>query len=574
MWHKHPLKNLVLALSATFFLLATWPYPWYIILVGGLSIYIIHRMVSRKISLATCTLTFWERMYLYGVDLSVGYYLAQTSEYYLPSVEKISPLCYYLIGFGAIPFVHFVYGWIWSQLRSPVILFCKSLKRHEKYLLGFSMLFLTTSLLYSSFQSSVWVAPTDASPENVEYLKQVQSHELEGWNPLWNKENVSQNFFFSTDCATWTLFQGESCWTINRFPHPWYSYVLFPFYPILYMVAGGLWLLKFGCWHYAFAGAMGLLQIFLWVTGGIFLKKLLEEVTDTIFSSSAMLFYLFSFPVLFTGIPERLILSLFTLLVFLYFRKFHRNTSEPTSFSSVDYILGLSAVGTTMASLLMVGVAWLQSLGERRNFGKKFLTIAIVFLATTILLAPSIMLNIGSRIHGCFAYTPDKLEDCQQYTQYIHFLESNLFWPSWKEVSFLKGNENFPFRLAIVDSSPKDIPQIYLVTGGMIGFFCLLSLILYRKSWFVQMAGIWFLFSVFLLGVLGYGAKLNEMTLYVTYFSWAILPLAVLPLYSLFRFRPTLASILVLGMALFALSQNAYFSLEILNLAKDIYTVP
>ncbi|MDO4584463.1 MAG: hypothetical protein Q4D62_10210 [Planctomycetia bacterium] len=142
-------------------------------------------------------------------------------------------------------------------------------------------------------------------------------------------------------------------------------------------------------------------------------------------------------------------------------------------------------------------------------------------------------------------------------------MEANLFHPASHWTS-----------RKIATIPPADLPWGYSLTGMLVGVLCGISLWLYRKSWFVQTAGGWFLLAVFLLGALGFGARYNEMTLYVTYFSWAILPLAVLPLYWLFRRKPAVASVVVLGLAVFAFSQNVYFSWEILNLAKDVYTIP
>lgn len=311
-----------------------------------------------------------------------------------------------------------------------------------------------------------------------------------------------------------------------------------------------------------------LLQIAWWIFTAIMLRRLVKEITDRSFSFACMVLYAVSFPALFVFVPERLILTAASLAAFVYFRyarKFERDSVENTKLTPADSVWAFAAIGTTLTSILIpVWTLW-QYRKSFRGFIHACFRFAVLSTAVFVLLG-STVLDLHYGIWQCFRWTPHTSEaksiDYHQEKQYLHFLEANIFTPDAKINHGVCGG-----------TAPAKIPARCLYAGGVIGILGLLSGILYRKSFFVQTALVWSL-TAFLLCGLGFGARFNEMLLYVSYFSWAILPLAVLPFYRILGNQRNQAALLLFIAAAVAFGMNAALFYEVSQQAVGTFIVP
>ena len=92
-----------------------------------------------------------------------------------------------------------------------------------------------------------------------------------------------------------------------------------------------------------------------------------------------------------------------------------------------------------------------------------------------------------------------------------------------------------------------------------------------RRQRLAQIAGAWALFSLVLLGVVGYGAKENGMVLYTLYFGWAFVSLLVLGLKKLFS--PRVCAVLLAAAGVTLLLLNLPAMAELCRFAIENYPV-
>ena len=563
-------RDLLLLVSALFFFLSTAAisFPWMIpfeIAVALVMIWLLKKECKKERKMSA-----WLRVWLGLMDLTSVFYLsgffpslypsviekeASIWEKYVPwfSSWPISPFTLFIC-FASIPFVHWAMGWILYWAEPEIKAFFGRFSKTEAVCSILLFVILTSGLTLVSRKCSVWIAPLN--PEiSVEDLP-------------WNPEEVQKNTILGSDCLSFTSFR-YSCY-LNIFRHPFYSIALFPFLPFFLILTGILWLCGFGVWFYSAALAMAWLQIGWWVLGAVFLRRLVEKVTDAFFSYTIWAFYAFSFPAIFTFVPERLTLTLFTLLAFVYFRQMSAR-ADKSRLSAFDFALASAAVGTKLTSALIPVFSIWQNKKSVPGFLKETVRFSLMELVLAFFLAPSTF-DLSYGISECFKWTsiPGTEKDLRssgpnshQGAQFLHFLAGNLFPP-----------DVYSDAYGLHQVASKSIKPFFLWLGGLIGIMSFLGFWPFRKSGFIQVAFVWFLTSILLLGILGFGARFNEMILYVSYFSWAILPLSVLPLYKLTGNHPKLASVTVLLLAIVSFGLNVSIFVSVAQHGMGHFIIP
>ncbi|MBQ2621301.1 MAG: hypothetical protein IJF84_08170 [Thermoguttaceae bacterium] len=83
----------------------------------------------------------------------------------------------------------------------------------------------------------------------------------------------------------------------------------------------------------------------------------------------------------------------------------------------------------------------------------------------------------------------------------------------------------------------------------------------------------WFAVSFGIVGVIGFGSQ--ECVLFCSYFSWAVIPLSLLPFYWLWQKFPRLPipQALYIFAAYLAIS-NLYFIYQVVQIVSERYIVP
>ena len=98
-----------------------------------------------------------------------------------------------------------------------------------------------------------------------------------------------------------------------------------------------------------------------------------------------------------------------------------------------------------------------------------------------------------------------------------------------------------------------DHPSYQLITfktisviGIIILLICLISSVLNRKNKFSIIAGLWLVFSIILLLIIGWGTVENGLILYSLYFAWAYLSLYFMFIKKVFKNRKVFISIIII----------------------------
>lgn len=537
-------------------------------------------------------LPLWSKGYLYALDFSTVFYIFQTFPFLYPNFAEAGklPVPFHYISLTvavlALPFIHYAWRWFLRLLTPHLQAFFRRFTRMEIIISVGLFLILVGILITCSSQSSIWLAP-----KNTDFF--ISSDAM-------NPENICCDVIFGSDCRVYTTLREE--FKLNTFRHPFFSVVFFPFFPIFVVITVLFWGVGFGAWYYSAAAALAVIQIAWWVLTGVMLRRLLLGIVKESCSYAIMLFYLTSFPMIFTFVPERLTLTTFMLLAFLYFRRFSGN-EEMWRLTRLDYLTSFAAGGTTLTSALLPVFSLWQNRKSVKNcvwecvkYGTAWLVVAGIWSTILLPLPENVHYN---KYYECFRWMPltqswweplvehsnkqaesetsseilrntkilDSAENCEsaeipeiqnfsdstdsseiaeishksesasalsiktnikeveefhQYRQFFHFMET-CFWTPNYSVS--------PYGVGSVPAA--EIGKGYITIGFLVSILAFIGFFLYRKAPFVQEMGVWFLVAVFLVGILGFGSISNEMTLYGMYFSWAIFPLAVLPIYRL-----------------------------------------
>ncbi len=507
---------------------------------------------------------------MYALDGAAGFYIFQIFSFMYPGLiekEKAYSSFSYLsliVALGALPVIHYVWRWLLILTSASIQDFFRRFTKREIVLsVGLSVVFMGI-LLITSAQTSVWVAPL-----NLDFF--VSGDAM-------NPDNICCDVVFGSDCMYYTTL--SEVFRVNTFRHPYYSVILFPFFPIYFLLTFLFWLLGFGAWYYSAGMAMATLQIAWWIFTGVMLRRLLLAIVNESCSYAMMIFYLTSFPMIFIFTPERLAFSVFALLMFLYIRRFSGN-SDRSSLSKLDYLVAFVAGGATLPSVLFPFFSlWQNRTSVKKctweccKFGIAWLVVAGIWNTVFLPLPKDAHY---SRFYECFRWMPLtqswwepcversnslesttssqnkkavilkttslSLREYHQVRQFLHFMEANIYTPEYRITAHGVGN-----------APASEIKNVSLGVGIVVSVLCVVSILLYRKNFFVQDMGIWFLFSVGILGILGFGSVSNELSLFVPYFSWAIFPLTVLPIYRFWgdKYHQTTAILLVFAVISFA----------------------
>lgn len=562
----------LVALSSAFFIFGTARLSAaFVLLVQAVIFFLVYVLICRNGVFPKKKASVFEIFYLLLLTLT-GYscQIVSLEELYPSIVQKEAEILpafpFSVLGvilwLGSMPFLFWGWRWIFSWILPDLKRFFTSFTRAETIFAAVLFLLMFGTVFWTSTQTSFLIAPKTAGS----FLENSELMQMRG-DAAWNPERILTDVFFGTDTRTFYSFWNFT-W-LNIFRHPFYGFAWMPFIPLFLLLTLIFHFCGFGVWFYSAGLASALLQIVWWTITAVMLRRLVKEITDRSFSFALMVLYALSFPALFVFIPERLILTTATLVAFVYFwytRKPAQEPAEASRLTPADSVWAFAAIGTTLTSALIpVWVLW-QYRSSFRGFFKEISRFTVLSTVVFVLLG-SCLLDLHDGIYQCFRWTPHTSEvevaDCAQECQYLHFLEANIFTP---DAAVISGGCN--------SVSFNEISSGCLYIGAAIGLLGLLAGMMYRRSFFVQTALLWSLTAFLLLCVLGFGARFNEMTLYVSYFSWAILPLAALPFYRLLGNRRHQAALFLFAAAAVTFGMNAGLFCEIVQKVSETYLIP
>lgn len=219
---------------------------------------------------------------------------------------------------------------------------------------------------------------------------------------------------------------------------------------------------------------------------------------------------------------EQYLMSVFYLIVFLYFSFYHQEDKD------IAYI-------AMTGSMITSGILF-PLLGEKKNVKQSiknifctFLKYMVVFIisAKIILLFPTV---IQGQLAGIKYFSnTTKISNIEKWNMYTEFLKNTIYFSKFVI------NENYRLKYSFtMNEKPTSIiiestciqsayPIRMNVVGISILLLAILGFVLNRKDKFSKIAFTWCLLSFILLFVLSWGLVENGLILYTFYFSWAFI---------------------------------------------------
>ncbi len=282
---------------------------------------------------------------------------------------------------------------------------------------------------------------------------------------------------------------------------------LFAFAANLLNVAAGS---PFAYWHLFGIGLM-LCQAVMMAFVGVMLRRILRSMVSDVYAKLFTVIYALSYStIIFTFLVEQYVLGLFTLVFTVY--------TLTCDYSDRKAAVGIAfSTGTMTPSAATGGMLLLR--GGPFDW-KSFLKAALCSIGLFLFLTVSFgqitqLLNAPEYLKGMVGgFGGTKLSMSNKITQFVE----------------AASNMVFPPELTTVPAY-NDVTGIRLVPGRMIDqvLGCIVlgltvaGAVVTLKKPAGRMAGFWFLVSVGVLVVVGWGAKENGMMLYTSYFYWAFL---------------------------------------------------
>ena len=262
---------------------------------------------------------------------------------------------------------------------------------------------------------------------------------------------------------------------------------------------------------------MQLIQIAALLVMAVLILRM-TGIKDKISKIAFLLMYSVTYPfLLYTFAVEQYIPATFILILAIYVYCYKKSGHAALLALSTGALLTNAAI-----------VPFLTFKRKLRDWFHSIVKVVVFFIGTCIFCGklPTLLdsLHIVSLVqsYGDIG-AGERIDLSGKLYQFLHFIESCFLGPN----TVIAENGNLMvFRLAL----PTDINLI-----GML-MFCIVatSIAINRKLLFAKICGLWTLFSIALLLIIGWGAPENGMMLYSLYISWAFFTLAFLLIEKLF----------------------------------------
>ena len=331
--------------------------------------------------------------------------------------------------------------------------------------------------------------------------------------PVYQGKFIKYDVIYTLDCTV-DVFQNISSFA-NDIRNPLFGIMAIPFAVVGLFIAN---LIPFGRNGYSFITLMSSIQVVVVALTLVLLGRLLK-----LDKKNKVLFYIFCFStlpfILFSITIEQYVISVFYLILFIYV---YYETKTKKNFVYV------ASTGSILTSGLLFPL-----ISKAKSF-KKWLTDVfdcfLAFVTVTIVggQLPQVFeaVNDVTTLLGSFS---GKITEEVKLNRFTHFIKE-LFFAAPGQVKIPK---TFPSYISL---DPINISII----GIAILLICIVSVFLNRKNNMAIISGIWVLFSIILLYVVGWGAPENGYILYSYYFGWAYLILYFLFFKKIFEKKPKL----------------------------------
>lgn len=394
------------------------------------------------------------------------------------------------------------------------------------------------------------------------------------WNQNAEEKIIYCNHFLGSDTGAISSLKEEILnhpyFGLEGFRHPFFHLLILVISPLIGFFYGISRLFTSDSF-YALMMSLSFCQIVQHLLSGIFLAQLCERFCSKRIAQFIMIFYICSFTVVWTIVPERLISSSFWLLVAVWY--WNRTNAQIWP----KILFTFLAVGSCLMSwALIVWLVFQNSVdwSNSRSLAQILHQMKWKPLCLSGVLASLLVFHVlaAKDIQGTEFTTPPKtIEQAKINTiQYMHMIENLYIPPEWY-LSYKNSSRNNSSPI-IYQVTWSLVPPVTLILGGLGILGICFSILFYWRDLFVQTAALWWLVSIGVLWLLGF--SVSALNLYVPYFSWALVPLSLIWLNRIEgkwigKFFPVLPC-LALGM----LCTNLHFIFTVTNLVKNTYPVP
>lgn len=309
--------------------------------------------------------------------------------------------------------------------------------------------------------------------------------------------------------------------------------------------------------HYIFGYCFSLVQIGCFMLSALLIYRLLKKSIIPIYAKLFIILYLISFPTLYYALTiEAYAVGLVTLLIFITLCINERQNN----IKQLGYIC---TTGTLLSSAVTLPFILV---GKKTNIKKvviEFVKYGFLMFYTVLLFGQFYELtNIVESLKLIFSFTAtgkgsniiDNL--CKFLTSLSNFVlvPNYVFDTSTYQILYKQ-----PSKILIVIG-------IIILVGAFVGFW------LNRKDKVAQICIYWVTFTIFLEVIMGWGAKLNEMSLYAAYFSWAFMILLAMAISKLIK--NTKIGIIIISLVIaIVLVYNIDKWIELIRLCIQKFTI-
>lgn len=464
-----------------------------------------------------------------------------------PCAETLfSPSIFALVvaSVGSIPF-------IWLLISSGlkfVAQFWRNMDLFERRYFAGGFGFLAVLLLYFASQTSIWTFPIKEGHFVREISGQIQ---ISG--------SFMNDVFLDTDTYFGSWFANDRATSLR---HPFYTLHVLSVWPLVMLFYCGIHLFVSSAF-YSMALSFSFTQTLQFLVCGILLLRLVGECTDKNFGRWVAVLWFCSFIAIWSFIPERLIPSLFWLLVAVYYW----NTSGTKLFYRL--VLAILAMGSTLFSFGLVTLLPITEVLSRKTIRKLFSPENFLYWVTLLFAVGAVFsafkLDETDLLRPVFSATQVK----ENTLQFSHFMESCVFMPYWTVEESIESQMS-P-TLAVCQVKTPSLPSWILGMGALMFLGCVVSGTIYWRDYFTQCAWLWLAAGMGIMIVLGFGSTLDTMTLFGSYFAWAVLPLSVLWLGRFSEGKWRVLRYAVPMLAVIALGLNLYFLVTVTECVRDTY---
>jgi hypothetical protein len=258
----------------------------------------------------------------------------------------------------------------------------------------------------------------------------------------------------------------------------------------------------------AYVFALQVLNISLMLIAAVLLLRMLD-IKDKISKLAFLILYLFTYPVLLYALTiEQYVIPVFMLILTIYVCVYRKRQSVLLPALSGGAILTNFAVAP-FATFNRKPLQWIKSLFFT---GVTFLVICILCGKLPVLIeAAGSLVSLLERFSGIGgAEIP-----YDKFQQFTYFLTNCFVLPDTMITPTPHGN------MSIQLAAPTAINWF----GVIIGVVAVISAAVNFKRFGAKVCGLWVLFTVFVLYIIGWGSPENGMILYSLYFSWAFFAL-------------------------------------------------